>query len=116
ELISSGVGFRGEFVGDTSQPNGQPRRQLDVSRAESLFGFRARRPFHDGVRQTIDWFLKHRAELAATGLRTAGRGGGAPSVRGSRSLHRLRGPPRRYCVGSRLLLLRPERAAAARAK
>jgi GDP-L-fucose synthase len=73
ELISSEVGFRGEIVWDTSQPNGQPRRQLDVSRAESLFGFRARRPFHDGVRQTIDWFLKHRAELAATGLSTAGR-------------------------------------------
>ena len=73
ELISSEVGFRGEIVWDTSQPNGQPRRRLDVSRAESLFGFRARRPFRDGVRQTIDWFLKHRVELAATGLGTAGR-------------------------------------------
>jgi GDP-L-fucose synthase len=73
ELISSEVGFRGEIVWDTSQPNGQPRRQLDVSRAESLFGFRARRPFRDGVRQTIDWFLKHRVELAATGLSTAER-------------------------------------------
>jgi len=73
ELISSEVGFRGEIVWDTSQPNGQPRRRLDVSRAESLFGFRARRPFRDGVRQTIDWFLKHRVELAATGLSTAGR-------------------------------------------
>jgi len=64
ELISSEVGFRGEIVWDTSQPNGQPRRQLDVSRAESLFGFRARRSFHDGVRQNIDWFMKHRAQLA----------------------------------------------------
>jgi len=73
ELISSEVGFRGEIVWDTSQPNGQPRRRLDVSRAESLFGFRARRPFRDGVRQTIDWFLKHRVELAARGLSTAGR-------------------------------------------
>ena len=73
ELISSEVGFRGEIVWDTSQPNGQPRRQLDVSRAESLFEFRARRPFRDGVRQTIDWFLKHRVELAATGLSTAER-------------------------------------------
>src|SRR5499426_2226904 len=75
ELISSEVGFRGEIVWDTSQPNGQPRRRLDVSRAESLFGFRARRSFHEGVRQTIDWFLKHRAELAATGLSTEGRRG-----------------------------------------
>jgi len=73
ELISSEVGFRGDIVWDTSQPNGQPRRRLDVSRAASFFGFRARRSFHEGVRQTIDWFLKHRAELAATGLSTEGR-------------------------------------------
>jgi GDP-L-fucose synthase len=73
ELISSEVGFRGDIAWDTSQPNGQPRRRLDVSRAESLFGFRARRSFHDGVRQTIDWFLEHRAELASTELSTEGR-------------------------------------------
>src|SRR5262245_5592132 len=73
ELISSEVGFRGEIVWDTSQPNGQPRRRLDVSRAESLFGFRARRSFHDGLRQTIEWFTEHRAELVATELSVEGR-------------------------------------------
>jgi GDP-L-fucose synthase len=72
ELIAAEVGFRGEIVWDTSQPNGQPRRRLDVSRAEALFGFRATRSFHDGVRQTLDWFMKHRARLAEATLIAAG--------------------------------------------
>src|SRR5207249_10234860 len=64
ELIAAEVGFRGEIVWDTTQPNGQPRRRLDVSRAERLFGFRAKHPFRDGVRQTVDWFVEHRVALA----------------------------------------------------
>ena len=40
ELIGELTGFDGEIVWDTTKPNGQPRRQLDVSRAEELFGFR----------------------------------------------------------------------------
>jgi GDP-L-fucose synthase len=63
ELIGAEVGFRGDIVWDTTQPNGQPRRRLDVSRAERLFDFRARRSFRDGVRETVDWFMKYRAEL-----------------------------------------------------
>ncbi len=50
------TGFRGDVIWDTSQPNGQPRRCLDTSRAESLFGFRARTPFEDGLRRTIAWY------------------------------------------------------------
>jgi len=72
ELIATEVGFRGEIVWDTTQPNGQPLRRLDVSRAERLFGFRARHPFRDGVRQTVDWFVEHRAALAETALIEAG--------------------------------------------
>jgi len=72
ELIATEVGFRGEILWDTTQPNGQPRRQLDVSRAERLFGFRARHPFRDGVRQTVDWFVGHRAALAEAALIEAG--------------------------------------------
>jgi len=72
ELIATEVGFRGEIVWDTTQPNGQPRRRLDVSRAERLFGFRARHPFRDGVRQTVDWFVGHRAALAEAALIEAG--------------------------------------------
>jgi GDP-L-fucose synthase len=55
-LISRLCNFKGEIVWDTSQPDGQPRRALDVSRAEASFGFRARTKFEDGLRQTIDWY------------------------------------------------------------
>ena len=43
---------------DTTQPNGQPRRCLDVTRAEREFGFRAGTSFDAGLRQTIDWYSK----------------------------------------------------------
>ncbi|UYN92574.1 MAG: GDP-L-fucose synthase [Anaerolineales bacterium] len=63
ELISRLVGFEGALVWNEAYPNGQPRRLLDVSRAEELFGFRARVNFEEGLRKTIDWYLQHRLEL-----------------------------------------------------
>ncbi|HTX89776.1 MAG TPA: GDP-L-fucose synthase, partial [Anaerolineales bacterium] len=54
------TGFKGKLVFDTSKPNGQPRRALDVSRAEALFGFRASTPFEEGLRRTITWYDGHR--------------------------------------------------------
>jgi GDP-L-fucose synthase len=60
EKIRAMVGYEGEILWDTSRPNGQPRRALDTSKAEELFGFRARTPFDDGLRQTIDWYRAHR--------------------------------------------------------
>ena len=59
ELIASLTGFEGELVWDTSKPNGQPRRGLDVSRAEEYFGFRAKMPFEQGLQHTIDWYREH---------------------------------------------------------
>ena len=56
ETIADLTGFEGEIVWDTSMPNGQPRRQLDATRAERLFGFRARTPLADGLRRTIAWY------------------------------------------------------------
>ena len=56
ELVAELMGFEGEIVWDTNEPNGQPRRRLDVSRAEELFGFRARTSLRDGLRETIDWY------------------------------------------------------------
>lgn len=50
------VGFTGEIVWDTTKPNGQPRRMLDVSRAEERFGFRARTSFAEGLRRTVEWW------------------------------------------------------------
>jgi GDP-L-fucose synthase len=65
ELIARLTGFTGRLEWDTSKPNGQPRRGLDVSRAEALFGFRAQTPFEEGLRRTIDWYRESRARAAS---------------------------------------------------
>ena len=59
-LVAELTGFDGEIVWDESKPNGQPRRKLDVSRSEELFGFRAEVPLRAGLERTIAWF---RAQL-----------------------------------------------------
>jgi GDP-L-fucose synthase len=56
ELVAELTGFGGEIVWDTSRPNGQPRRRLDVSRAKELFGFHARTGLRGGLERTIDWY------------------------------------------------------------
>jgi len=56
ELIAELTGFEGEVVWDTSMPNGQPRRRLDVRRAEQLFGFRAKTTLREGLARTIEWY------------------------------------------------------------
>lgn len=56
------TGFSGQVIWDTTKPNGQPRRRLDVMRAEERFGFRARTDFDAGLRATIDWFERERRE------------------------------------------------------
>jgi GDP-L-fucose synthase len=55
--ISDLIGFKGQIRWDTTKPNGQPRRALDVSRAEKAFGFKARTDFETGLRRTIDWWV-----------------------------------------------------------
>lgn len=60
ETIAGLVGFEGDIRWDTSKPNGQPRRQLDVSRAEREFGFRATTSFADGLRETVAWYQAQR--------------------------------------------------------
>ncbi len=59
ELIARLTGFEGQLVWDTTKPNGQPRRALDVSRATQYFGFRAGTPFEEGLRKTIQWYQEH---------------------------------------------------------
>jgi len=56
EKIAQLTGFMGEIRWDPSQPDGQPRRCLDVSRARAYFGFEAKTSFDEGLRQTIDWY------------------------------------------------------------
>lgn len=55
-LIAELTGFKGRIVWDSSKPDGQPRRCLDVSRAERQFGFRATTDFVAGLRRTIEWY------------------------------------------------------------
>jgi GDP-L-fucose synthase len=47
--------FDGDIVWDASQPNGQPRRALDVSRARERFGFVASVSLDEGLQQMIEW-------------------------------------------------------------
>ena len=54
EKIAGLTGFRGRITWDTSKPNGQPRRCLDITRAECEFGFRARTSLEDGLRKTVE--------------------------------------------------------------
>jgi len=65
ELVAGLTGYGGEIVWDTSKPNGQPRRCLDVSRAERLFGFSARTPFAEGLERTVSWYLENAPVPAA---------------------------------------------------
>jgi GDP-L-fucose synthase len=55
-LIADRIGFRGEFVYDTSKPNGQPRRQLSVERARARLGWEAKTTLEDGLERTIAWW------------------------------------------------------------
>jgi GDP-L-fucose synthase len=59
ELIADLTGFDGQISWDTSMPNGQPRRSLDASRAERLFGFVARTPLREGLERTVAWYRAH---------------------------------------------------------
>lgn len=59
ETVAALTGFEGEIAWDTSQPNGQPRLMLDVSRAEKEFEFRALTAFDAGLTQTVHWFLEN---------------------------------------------------------
>jgi GDP-L-fucose synthase len=64
EMIARLIEFTGDIVWDTSKPNGQPRRALDVSRAKEYFGFEAKMPFEEGLSRTIAWFRENQDRIA----------------------------------------------------
>jgi len=64
-LIAHRAGFRGRIAWDASKPDGQPHRCLDVSKAEKLFGFRARTPLEEGLKRSIAWYRAQRMVPAA---------------------------------------------------
>lgn len=57
-LIMKIAYYDGVITWNKSKPDGQPRRQLDTSRAQKLFGFEAKMPFKEGLRKTIVWYEK----------------------------------------------------------
>ncbi len=61
-LVAELTGFTGQIRWDTSMPNGQPRRALDASKAEQLFGFRADTPLREGLERTIAWYRDSRVQ------------------------------------------------------
>lgn len=60
ETIRALVGYEGQIVWDSSKPDGQPRRKLDVQRAIDEFGFKSKIAFPDGLKGTLDWYLAER--------------------------------------------------------
>ncbi len=64
ETIAGMVGFSGDVHWDTSKPNGQPRRKLDVRKANYLFGFEAKIPFEVGLQRTIEWFSQNKNDYS----------------------------------------------------
>ncbi len=65
EKIKRLTGFSGAMVWDSSKPDGQPRRCLDVSRARESFGFMASTPFDEGLQRTITWWRDTGSRLAS---------------------------------------------------
>jgi GDP-L-fucose synthase len=57
-LLTELTGYKGKIVWDSSMPDGQPRRCLETSRAEKEFGFEARTDLREGLKRTIEWYLK----------------------------------------------------------
>ena len=56
DLIATSVGYEGEVAWDTSKPDGQPKRYLDVSRAKELLGFEAKISLEEGIKETVEWY------------------------------------------------------------
>lgn len=65
EKLADKIGFNGKVKWDTSKPNGQPRRLLDISKAEELLNFKPATSFDVGLEQMISWYLTNRNEIDA---------------------------------------------------
>ena len=63
-LIARATGFAGEIRFDPSQPDGQPRRRLDTSRARERFGWQASTDFETGLAATVAWCESQQPALA----------------------------------------------------
>ncbi len=59
DKIKNIIGFKGNIIWDSSKPDGQPRRCLDVTKAKKEFNFKAKTDFDKGLRNTIDWYIRN---------------------------------------------------------
>ncbi len=59
--IQKSIGYYGEVIWDASKPDGQLRRVVDISRAKDAFGFKPKTQLHDGLKETVYWYLQHRS-------------------------------------------------------
>jgi GDP-L-fucose synthase len=66
DLIKDLTGYSGEICWDTTRPDGQPKRRLDVSRAKREFGFEANMPFKEGLKRTIAWYNANRLDAESS--------------------------------------------------
>jgi nucleoside-diphosphate-sugar epimerase len=73
QLIARLTGFQGEIRWQHDRPDGQPRRRLDVTRAQEKFGFRAQTLLEDGLRRTIDWYESNRSTQSEIELQKSSR-------------------------------------------
>ncbi len=62
-MIAECTGYQGSLVFDSSRPNGQPRRALDVKKARQMFGFQAKVALKAGIERTVAWFIANRPHL-----------------------------------------------------
>jgi len=58
-LIAELVGYKGDIIFDKTKPEGQIRRQLDISNAKKEFGFTAKTDFRKGLNETIKWYYNN---------------------------------------------------------
>ena len=59
KIISDELNFKGKIVWDKTKPNGQPRRCVSYERAKKTIGFEPQTKINDGIKSTIEWFLKN---------------------------------------------------------
>lgn len=70
ELIADLTNFEGDIEWDTSKPDGQPRRRLDISRANETFGWNASTDFREGLTNMVEWYEEHRETILETERQT----------------------------------------------
>lgn len=63
-LVARAAGYPGRTRWDTTKPDGQPRRCLDVARARERLGFEATIPLEKGIRETVNWYVKERMKAS----------------------------------------------------